>query len=334
MLSRADHRLQSAASENRIRAVILARVLLRKISLRDERFRTSYFFDLDPLIRSIRRVGLASPPLLRTEGIGFIIVSGWKRVLACRELGLKEVAALITEKKNDLRLFLRALEENLAARRLGPAEQAEVILKLRQLGLPDRKLLRTYLPLLGLPATADRLESVLALAGAEDEVKRLVEEKDLPPHVVESILRFGPTERRRLLPLLRPLGQNKQKELLDDLWEIGRRDGIQAQRILRRAEVRQAVAPAGLSPLQRAERVRRALKKLRYPRLSAREEAFAAALRRIGWPKGVDARPAPFFEDRDVTVSFRFRSREELRACLDKLAAAAGRETVDDLFRE
>jgi ParB family chromosome partitioning protein len=326
--------LQSAAGENRIGAVIYAKVPLRKISLRDERFRTSYFFDLDPIIRSIRRVGLTSPPLLRKEEKGFVIVSGWKRILACRKLGLKEIAALITEEKNDRRLFLWALEANRVARRLGPAEKAEVVLKLRKMGLPERNLLRTYLPLLGLPATAGHLKSILALARAELEVKRLVEEKDLPPHVVESILRFGSAERRLLLPLLRPLGQNKQKELLDDLWEIGRRDGIQARRILQRAEIRRALRPAGLSPLQRAERLRSLLKKMRYPRLSAREEAFAAAVRRIGWPKGVAVRPAPFFEDRDIMVSFSFRNREELKACLEKLAAAAGRECVDDLFRE
>ena len=326
--------MQSAGGENRIGSVIYTEIPLRKINLKDERFRTSYFFDLEPLIHSIRRVGLTSPPLLRREGKGLTVISGWKRVLACRDLGLKEIAALITEEKNDLRLFLRALEENLAARRLGPAEKAEAILKLRQMGLSDRKILRTYLPLLGLPATADHLASILALAGAEDEVKRLVEEKDLPLHVVESVLRFRPAERRRLLPLLRPLGQNKQKELLDDLWEIGRRDIIQARRILQRAEIRRALAPAGLSPLQKAERLRAILRKMRYPRLSAREEAFAAALRRVGWPKGISIQPSPFFEDRDITVSFRFRNKEELAACLDRIAAAAGHEGIDDLFRE
>ena len=309
-------------------------VPLRKINLRDERFRTSYFFDLSPLVRSIRKAGLAGPPLLRKEGKGFIVVSGWKRVLACRELGLNEIAAFVTEDKSDRRLFLRALEENLAARRLGLAEKAGVVLRLRQMGLHDRRILRTYLPLLGLPATADHLESVLALAGAEDEVKRLVEEKDLPLSVVRSLLRFRPAERRRLLPLLRPLGQNKQKELLDDIWEIGRRDSIQVRRIFQRGEIRRALASAGLPPLQKVERVRHLLKKMRYPRLSAREEAFAAALRRIGWPKGIAIQPAPFFEDEDITVSFRFRNREELAVCLDKLAAAAGHEEIDDLFRE
>ena len=314
--------------------MIFATVLLRKINFKDERFRTSYFFDLDPLMRSIRRVGLTSPPLLREEGEGLIIVSGWKRVLACRALGLKEIAAIITEEKSDRRLFLRVLEENRTARRLGLAEKTGIILKLRQMGLPESQILRTYLPLLGLPATSDHLESVLALAAADDEVKQLVEEKDLPLPVIRSLLRFRPTERRQLFPLLRPLGQNKQKELLDDLWEIGRRESVQVRRILQRVEIRRALASAGLSPFQKAERVRHTLKKLRYPRLSAREEKFAAALRRIGWPKGIAIQPAPFFEDRDITVSFRFRSREELTACLVKLAAAAEHVEVDDLFRE
>jgi len=314
--------------------VIYTAVPLRKINLKDERFRTSYFFDPEPLIRSIRRVGLTSAPLLRKRGKGFIVVSGWKRVLACRALGLKEIAAIITEARNDRRLFLRVLEENLSARRIGLAEKAEVILRLRRLGLPDRKILRTYLPLLGLPATAEHLESVLSLASADAEAKRLVEEKDLPLSVVRSLLRFTSSERRRLLHLLSPLGQNKQKELLDDLWEIGRRDSAQVRRILQRVDIRRALAPAGLSALQKAERVRQALKKMRYPRLFAREEAFAAVLRRVGWPKGIAIQPAPFFENGNITVSFRIKSREELTACLEKLSGAAAHEDVDDLFRE
>jgi ParB family chromosome partitioning protein len=307
---------------------------LRKINLRDERFRTSYFFDLDPLARSIRRIGLTSPPLLRKEGRAWTIVSGWKRVLACRALGLKEIAALITEEKNDKRLFPRALEENVAVRALGTPEKAEVILKLGGLGISDRKILRTFFPLLGLPAAADHLDTILALAAAEDGVKRLAEEKNLPLPMVRALLRFRPAERRRLLPLLGPLGRNKLKEFLDDLWEVGQRDSVPARRILQRKEIRRALAPTGLSLLQKAERVRSVLKRMRYPRLSAREEAFAAALRRIAWPKDVAIQHAPFFEDDHVMVSFRFKNLAELKAHLAKLAAAAENEGIDDLFRK
>jgi hypothetical protein len=49
---------------------------LNKIFLKDERFRISYYFDLDKLIISIKEVGLLKPPLVTLREGRTILVSG------------------------------------------------------------------------------------------------------------------------------------------------------------------------------------------------------------------------------------------------------------------
>jgi len=98
---------------------------LKKISLEDERFRTSYHFSLEKLKLSIKEIGLLHPPLVTRRDNRFILVSGWKRVLACHELSLSSIPVYVIEEKDELQTFLIAFYENLAAREFGLLEKAE-----------------------------------------------------------------------------------------------------------------------------------------------------------------------------------------------------------------
>jgi ParB family chromosome partitioning protein len=306
---------------------------LAQINLEDERFRTSFHPDLSRLILSIKKVGLLSPPLVCRGPQGFVLVSGWKRVLACRELGLPEIGAFVTEKKDDLRLFLLGLYENLAAREIGTAEKAEVVSKLLKFGVDKKALLRNYLPLLSLPATAAHLEVLLGLSRADRAVREFVEKKELPLALVQSLLQFKPVEQNLLLPLLRPLGQNKQKEIIEGFWEISRRDDVSLQKVLRETEIRQALGSPRLSALQKAEKVRSILRRKRYPQLSSWQEAFASTLRRVRWPRSVAIQPSPYFEGEDISVSFRFKNEAEFKAGLKKLEEVSEKREFSQLFK-
>ncbi|MFZ2054344.1 MAG: ParB/RepB/Spo0J family partition protein [Candidatus Aminicenantales bacterium] len=309
-------------------------VSLRAIDFRDERFRISRDAGPEGLIRSIRKAGLISPPVVCRRGRRYVLVTGWKRALACRAQGFGKLPVLVTEETNELRLLLLAFTENLATRELSLVEKANILDKLGRFGMSANKLVREYLPQLGLPATTGHLRLMLSLAWADRSVLDFVSEKSPSPAVVKALLGFSPGDRRFLLPLLRPLGQNKQRQLLEDLRDVCRRDEIPVRSLLRRKEFRRILGSSRLSMLQKAEATRQWLKKMRSPALSAREEAFRLTLHKLKWPRGIAVLPSPFFEEDHVTVSFRIGSREEFRAALDKLRDVAGREELDALFRE
>lgn len=313
--------------------MIYKRLSPARINLEDDRFRTSYFPDLSRLILSIKKAGLMSPPLVREEKKRYVLVTGWKRVLACRKLRLARISVLVTEERDDLHLFLSGFYDNLAAREIPLLEKAEIARKLLGFGLDRNELLGVYFPILSLPATAAHLEALLGLAEADAALKKFVRDRDAPLPVVQALLRFGPAGRKCLLPLLRPLGQNKQKEILENSWEICRRDSVSVRHILSDNEARRALVSRKLSPLQKAERIRGFLRRKRFPRLSSREEEFNSALRKIRCPPGLAIRPSPYFEDEKISASFWFKDEGEFRAGVKKLEEIAGNKDLAGLFK-
>ncbi len=308
-------------------------VPLRAVNIRDERFRTSRDTSLKGLIRSIEEAGLISPPVLCKRGSRYVLVTGWRRALACRALGFRKIPGLVTDETDELRLFLMALSENLTARELGLSEKAVSLYKLGQFGMATRTLVKEYMPRFGLPATVNHLRWMFTLAQADQAVLDFVSEKSPSPAAVRALLRFPSGDRRRLLPLLRPLGQNKQKQVLEDLWEICRRDGLPVRGLFRRMEFRRILGSSRLTMLQKAEKIRQLLRKKRYPGLSDREEAFRSTLRKMRWPRDVIVQPSPSFEEDQINISFQIRRGEEFRAILDKLGKVADREEIGELFR-
>ncbi len=312
----------------------LEKIRLNRINLRDERFRISYFPDLEALAGSIIARGLLSPPLVRSDGERFVLVSGWKRVLACRRAGVSKITAFVTDDRDDLKLCLDAVEENRIHRPLSLAEKAEILDRLEAFGLSQNVLIRDIMPPLALPATRSHLRNLRKLVRAGRDVRRYVHEKSVAFPVLESLLKFGEADRTRLLPVLYPLGQNKQRELLDDLWGVCRRDRLPVRSVLSRGGIGGTLRSPSLTPLDRAERARRLLRKLRYPALSARQEAFEAALRKMPAPRGIAIQSSPHFEDESVSVSFRFRNSAELRDRLRSLEKLTAHPELRRLFRE
>jgi len=73
-----------------------------EIYLKDERFRISYYFSLQRLMDSLRKIGLINPPLVTVRSGRFILVTGWKRVLACLKLSFPSIPVRVSEEKDDL----------------------------------------------------------------------------------------------------------------------------------------------------------------------------------------------------------------------------------------
>jgi ParB family chromosome partitioning protein len=314
--------------------VRLETIRLSRINFRDERFRISCSFDPAPMAESIRKVGLRNPPLVKASGGRFVVVSGWKRILACREAGVCAIPALVIDEADDLGVFLAVVEENRLHRVLSLAEKALVFDKLRRLGAGQDSLVREIMPALSLPKRASFLQSLLSLAGARADVRKFAHEKKIQLGVLEALLRFDDAERTRLLPILYSLGDNKQKEVLDDLWDIRRRDGVSVRRLLAGGAIGETLRSDKLHPAQKADRVRRLLRSLRYPALARRRAAFDAVLRKSGLPRAIVIQPSPGFESDSVCVSFRFGNAAELRERLRKLEALASAPELRRLFRE
>ena len=176
---------------------------LKEIFLEDERFRVSYYFSLEKLILSIQNVGLLNPPLVSFRDKHFILVSGWKRVLACIKLSFSSLPVFVIEEEDELQTFLTAFYENLAIREFSLLEKSEILSRLKRFGEDEKKIVKHYLLLLDIPSTLSHLESYLAFSKIESGVKSIIHQKNMPFSSVKILAGFTAQERKSLLTRLR-----------------------------------------------------------------------------------------------------------------------------------
>jgi hypothetical protein len=306
---------------------------LKEIYLEDERFRISYYFSLEKLILSIQNVGLLNPPLVAFWDKHLILVSGWKRVLACIKLSLSSLPVFVIEEEDELKTFLTAFYDNLATREFSLLEKSEILSRLIRFGEDEKKIVLHYLPLLDVPSTLSHLESYLAFSKIESGVKRIIHQKNMPFSSVKILAGYTPQERKSLLPLLLPSGQNRMKEILEDLKEISRRNDTAPKKILSTKDILDIMESKKLSPLQKADKIRLFLKKKRYPALSSRKESFDSLLKKLQLPKTVAVKPSPFFEDENFSVNFSFGNSEEFKTHLLKLQELASKQELSAILK-
>ena len=306
---------------------------LKDINFKDERFRISYYFSLEKLSLSIKEIGLIQPPLISLIDKHFVLVTGWKRVLACRQLGFLSIPCWLVDSNDHLKLFLMSFYENLTCREFNLLEKAEIIKKLNEFGEEKRRIIKFYLPLLGLPSTNYYFQAYLQFSQFEPEFKALIHDKNMSFASVELCTVFNSMERKLLIPLLRPLSQNKQKELLEFLYEISRREGRPAWKILKSKEIKEIISSENLSPFQKANKIRLLLKKRRYPHLSSWQEAFDSFLKKASWPKEVAIDHSPYFEGKEMVAHFKFKDDNEFRERLLKLQKVASKAEFSQIFK-
>jgi hypothetical protein len=303
---------------------------LERVDFAEERYRTSTRGPSDKLRLSIRRIGLLHPPFVTRRDGSAVIVGGWKRLLACREMSLSPVEVLDTEEDEPLKNFLLGFLENAATRPIGLVEAAAVLSRLLALGESRETVVHDYMPLLDLPRNGGILRSCLAVAEFTPEIQRGLEERDIPLSVARLLAPFTAEDRAAVFPWILHLGRNKQKELLENLHGICRRDGISAAEVLAREGIRDDLDSARLSPLQKADRLRESVFRMMFPAYSRRREEFERKIGRLGLPGEVGVEPSAFFEKNEVVVSLRVRSPESFRAAVARL----GRLAVDPELRK
>ncbi len=97
---------------------------------------------------------------------------------------------------------------------------------------------------------------------------------------------------------------NKISEILKTLWDLSKRESLDAFQILTE-EIDFAKSDAEL--------LRDRLKKRRQPLFSQKMEIFEAAVSDLKLPKNIKLKPSPYFEDEALHLSVSFENLEEAK---------------------
>lgn len=211
------------------------------------------------LFQSIETIGILVP-LIGVEKEGKIFVlDGYCRLQAAAKLQITLVPVFFisdTEKN----LLKKYLELHYGGKKSHPTEVLNLMMLMKEMGLSDKE--------------CNALLAIMGIFGA----------------AAKNYLRFSQDEIKKLIVFLDSLhlNQNKAFEILDYLYDIGKRDHISLEDLLK-------ILPQSTSE-QKGEVLRQFLKEKRYPQLLAKEKEFTKALSLLSLNKNLTIRLPDHFE--------------------------------------
>jgi len=309
------------------------------IDLTDETFSVNFMPDLRRLRSSVEEIGLIQPVLLRKKQDGYQIICGFRRISIVKEMGASDILSMVLdeEEKDDLRLFFISLNENLTTRGFNTIEKAIALDKLiHMFQLDSATAVKRYLPLFDLETDEKILKTYLSLAQMEKEIKLYVLNEEVSRTNIRRVSALSSKDRMALFSLISPLklGENRLREILTFLEEITKRDRLTIREILKRPEIQAILSHQELTPSQRADRMKKALLNLRYPRMHNMETKFERKRKELNLPPHVSLQHQPFFEGKGLKMEFQFETVEEYRLMLSSLSKLTDKKEFKEMILE
>lgn len=301
---------------------------IQNINVADDSFRITFNPDVTKLRLSIRAIGVVEPIHLRhTQDGSYQIVSGYKRILACKELNRQTVPTLIFE-YNDLsplQAFLHNLHDNVFSRPLNLIEKSVVMSKLFNMyGISEEDLVNNYLPLLDEAGSYKLLHQYLSVDQIIEPMKQHVVETDISLANASKIAEFSPTTQQALLNVLKPIrpNSNKLNELLIMIREISARDGISVEDVLHRYELLTIVANPDVAAPEKISTLRQTLKGIKLPELCKKQAEFSKLIGELQLPSKANLKADPFFESNKFKLEYKFENADELDLLVNRIQNA------------
>ncbi|MEA3368931.1 MAG: ParB N-terminal domain-containing protein [Candidatus Ratteibacteria bacterium] len=299
----------------------------QEINEKDKTFCLSFPLLPFPLAFFIRETGFLSPLVLRKEKAkGYQIVLGFKRMAALKKT--KRIPAFVFSGKElpNKKAILLSFYENLSERRFNEIEKSIAIEKLRSLAkITDEKLIKFFLPLLGLPRNKDYLKNYLRLGKLEEAAKKAVAQREISVEVGIILAGLCLLERKLFFSLIKRLrlNQNKARIIIALLEEIGRREEKSIALLLREKPVQ--------SP-QDFPTLRNYLLTRRYPEFKAYEKRFFGLVKGLKLPSKIKIIPPPFFEEDRLKVNLEIKEHKELKEILSYLNSAFQKKEFGEIL--
>ena len=314
-------------------------VSLSQIDSNDATYCITFRHPSGDLIDSIREIGLLRPPLVKADGDRYVIISGFARIAACRQLGWSSITAGVMDASTTAeQCAIVAVADKTAHRVLNLVEQAHAV------------------NLLSKAFSAKRAFNAAARRAGLDINERLVAKLNrvakFPPlmqsGLIEGIIALPVAlaidhmpDKEAATAVIQLLQEsnyslNQQREILDSVIAISRRDGISIPRLLGDGAIGDIRRNTELDHRHKARMIRLNLKAMRYPTISSVEKQFQHLVQKLKLPDKAQLVAPPNFESRSFALRFEFDNQndlEKMQKVLDRLVLAPEIEQLWGLFR-
>lgn len=311
-------------------------VPLASIDCEDLTYRISTSSDPDALLPSMQRIGILNPPVLIPENDTFRIVCGFARIAAAGQLAWKEVPGRILPKETSRKTCAEfAVIDNCACPPLNAVEQGRCLMLLSGI-IEDTGQLVGWANALGLRVNLKMAANLLSVPQMNHCLQRGLINQSIALPVA---LQIHEMENEKAVEVLSDLlvqlniSLNRQRELIDWVEAISRREGKSVHAILNEQDIRALRHDEQIDSRQRSAKIRQYLKKRRYPRMVEAEERYREYRRQVKLSDGMELVPPPFFEGDAYSLRISFRSSEDLKSIQKNIEDLAHSDALGDLLK-
>jgi hypothetical protein len=307
------------------------------IDLTQGPFCMSFNFNLEPLKASIDKFGVLNPPyLIKSSENSFTVVTGYRRLLAIKELGWSNIVCqILPDNFPPLKALLLNLNDNLIHRQLNNIEKGMILQRLSGF-LRMEEILTNFMSVLGIPSNKQTLELFLDLEGLEHIIKVSVAMERLSLRVVGLMRSIGSDDRLKINDLFTSLkwSFSQQWETTQWILEIASREGCSIKEVIDERDIIKVLYNDRMSKPQKVKAIVKILKTKRFPYLLKTEKLFKKGISDISLPLGVKIIPPTFFEGIDYKLEIVFTKGKELKEKISDLYNLSGLERVTDFWKD
>jgi ParB-like chromosome segregation protein Spo0J len=314
----------------------LVNIAISDIDLTPGPFCMSFNFNLEPLKASIQKFGVINPPyLLRNPDNNFLVVAGYRRLMAVKELGWHNIVCNILPDAFSLfNALLFNLNDNLIHRQLNNIEKGMILQRLSRF-ISTEDIVTNFMPILGIPSNKQQLELFLGLEELEERIKISVAMERLSIRVAGLMRNIEKNDRLEINDLFTSLkwSFNQQWETIQWIKEIASREGRSIKEIIDSKDIKEVLGNTTMNKPQKVKAIVKILKFRRFPSLSKAEKLFNKGISNLSLPLGVKIIPPPFFEGTDYKLEVTFRKGEDLKEKLADLYNLPELKHIPDFWK-
>jgi hypothetical protein len=296
----------------------------------------SFGFDLNPLQRSIGKVGLVNQPFVaRGEKGGIQVVAGYRRLLALKKLLWEKVRCWDLSHLSLQERLLFNFYDNHATRGFNDVEISMALSRLVT-HFSKEEILREYMPLLGLPSHGETLDCYLALEALDHPIKAALVQKALSLRALRPLLHMDDDTRKAVIQWMLQFNFNfnQQRQAIEYIIDICDTENKKARALLGEEDFGTPVKDVEMNTPQKAKQVIDRLRARCHPRLTKAEQVFRNRVSRLGLPDGAVIKHPPFFEDPHYRLEIAFRNGKGLAGKLKVLVGLEGLQNIGDPWTE
>jgi hypothetical protein len=152
---------------------------------------------------------------------------------------------------------------------------------------------------------------------------------------LERWLSWASTDQDALLEIAQDLklGENHVRDLMDGLEEIALRDRSQIHDVLRSKTIADIRTDPRLGRGDKLKRIKEQVRRLRFPRLTQAEDLIRDKIHILKLGPEIRLSVPPGLEKGRLYVEFSVTSHDELKGILAKLAEAAEKDAMPQIFQ-